>query len=107
VVGSGAGGALARVAAALLQGALVRGGPRAGQFREQLGEVLPGEPGEDRMGEGRTGPCWPRHPRMMTVRSVSLLARQCAWPTRPSLQVGQAGHLNCGRFEEFTEAATG
>jgi hypothetical protein len=61
VVGPGAGGTLVRVAAALVQGALVGGGPRVGQFGDQLAQVLPGDPGEDRMGEGRTGPCWRRH----------------------------------------------
>ena len=71
VVGAGPGGTLAWVAAALLEGALVGGSPRVGQLDDQLGQVLPGQPGEDRMGEGRTGPCWRRHPRMMTVRPVS------------------------------------
>jgi hypothetical protein len=57
VVASGAGGALAWVAAALLQGAFVGGAPRVGQLDGQRGQVLPGDPGEDRMGEGGTGPC--------------------------------------------------
>jgi hypothetical protein len=54
VVGAGAGGALAWVAAALLQGALVGGGPGASQLDGQVGEVVPGDPGQDRMGQGRT-----------------------------------------------------
>jgi threonine/homoserine/homoserine lactone efflux protein len=66
VVGSGTGGALAWVVTALLEGGLVGGGPGAGQLDGQVGKVLPGDPGEDRMGEGRTGPCWRRHPRMIT-----------------------------------------
>jgi hypothetical protein len=37
--------------------------------------VLPGDSGEDRMGEGRTGPCWPRHPRMITRAACLMLAR--------------------------------
>jgi hypothetical protein len=49
VVGAGARGALAWVAAALLEGALVRGGPGVGQLDGQLVQVLPGQPGEDRM----------------------------------------------------------
>jgi len=65
-VGAGTGGTPTWVAAALLEGGLVGGGPRLGQLDSQLGEVLAGQAGEDRMGEGRTGPCWPGHPRMMT-----------------------------------------
>ena len=57
VVGPGAGGTLTQVAAALLEGALVGGGPRVGELGDQLAQVLPGQSGEDRMGEGRTGPC--------------------------------------------------
>jgi hypothetical protein len=49
MAGAGASGALAWVAAALLEGAFVRGGPRAGQLGGQVGEALPGQPGEDRM----------------------------------------------------------
>jgi hypothetical protein len=94
LVGAGAGGALAWVAAALLEGAVVRGSPRAGQFGERLGEVLPGQPGEDRMGEGRTGPCWRRHPRMMTVRPVSCPSGSAHDQPCLSLQVGQAGHMS-------------
>jgi hypothetical protein len=63
-------GALARMASTLVQRALVGGGPRAGQLSDQVGEVLPGQPGEDRMGEGRTSPCWRRNPCMI-VRPVS------------------------------------
>ena len=73
VVGAGAGGALTWVAAALLEGALVGGGPRVGELDGQVGKVLPGDPGEDRMGHGRTGPCWRRHPRMMPVEPRSRL----------------------------------
>jgi pimeloyl-ACP methyl ester carboxylesterase len=54
------------MAAALVQGALVGGGPRIGQLGDQLAQVLPRQAGEDRMGEGRTGPCWRRHPHMIT-----------------------------------------
>ena len=77
VVGPGAGGALAWVTAALLEGALVRGGPGVGQLDRQVGQLLPGQPGEDRMGEGRTGPCWRRHPRMITRAAWLMLARRC------------------------------
>ena len=66
VVGPGAGGMLAWMAAALVQGALVGGGPRIGQLGDQLAQVLPRQAGEDRMGEGRTGPCWRRHPHTIT-----------------------------------------
>jgi hypothetical protein len=45
------------VAAPLVEGALVGGGPRVGELDDQLGEVLPGQPGEDPMGKGRAGPC--------------------------------------------------
>jgi hypothetical protein len=38
------------VAAALLQGGLVGGGPGVGRLDGQVGEVVPGHPGEDRMG---------------------------------------------------------
>jgi hypothetical protein len=62
VVGAGPGGALAWMAPALLKGGLVGGGPRVGQFGGQLAKVLPGDAGEDWMGEGRTGPWWRRHP---------------------------------------------
>ena len=41
VVGPGAGGPLAWMAAALVQGALVGGGPRIGQLGDQLFQVLP------------------------------------------------------------------
>jgi hypothetical protein len=78
VVGAGAGGALAWVAAALLQGGLVGGGPRVGKLHGQVGEVLPGQPGEDPVGEGRTGPCWREHPRMMTVGPRSCPQAACA-----------------------------
>jgi hypothetical protein len=71
VVGPGPGGTLAWMAAALVQGALVGGGPRIGQLGDQLPQVLPRQAGEDRMGEGRTGPCWRRHPTRSPVRSVS------------------------------------
>jgi hypothetical protein len=78
VVGAG-GGALAWVAAALLQGALVGGGPRVGKLHDQVGEVLPGQPGENPVGEGRTGPCWRDHPRMITRAARPMLAK--ATPT--------------------------
>jgi hypothetical protein len=47
LVGSGTGGALAWVAAALLECGLVGGGPGIGQLDGQVGEVLPRQPGED------------------------------------------------------------
>jgi hypothetical protein len=78
VVGAGAGAAPPRVAAALPQGTLVGGGPRVGQLDGQLGEVLPGQPGAARMGEGRTGPWWSRHPRMITRAACLMLARRCS-----------------------------
>ncbi len=58
VGGAGPGGAPPGVAATLVEVALVGGGPRGGQLSGQLGEMLPRQPGKDRMGEGRTGPCW-------------------------------------------------
>jgi hypothetical protein len=78
VAGAGPGSAAAWVAAALVQGGLVGGGPRVGELDDQLGEVLPGQTGEDTMGEGRTGPCWLRHPRMMTVWPISCLSATSA-----------------------------
>jgi hypothetical protein len=66
VVGPRAGGTLAWIAAALVQGVLVGDGPRIGQLGDQLARVLPRQAGEDRMGQGRTGPCWRRHPHMIT-----------------------------------------
>src|SRR6266536_2081289 len=81
MVARGAGGTLAWVAAALPEGALVGGGPRVGQLDDQVGQVLPRQPGEDRMGEGRTGPCWLRHPCMIT-RAARLMRprRSCDQP---------------------------
>jgi hypothetical protein len=76
VVGAGAGGTLAWVAAALVQGALVGGGPRVDKLSGQLAKVLPGDPGEDRMGEGRTGPCWLRHPCMISRAARLMRARR-------------------------------
>src|SRR6266704_1841704 len=75
VAGAGAGGAAAWVAAAGAQRALVGGGPRVGELGDQVAQVLPRQSGEDRMGEGRTGPWWSRHPRMMTVRPVPCATR--------------------------------
>jgi hypothetical protein len=65
VARSGPLGALPPVPAALLQRVLVDGGPGIGQLGGQLTKVLPGDPGEARMGEGRTSPCWRRHPCMI------------------------------------------
>jgi hypothetical protein len=65
LLGPGPGGAAAHVTAAPLQGGLVGGGPGVGQLGDQLAKLLPGDPGEDRMGEGRTSPCWHRHPCMI------------------------------------------
>jgi hypothetical protein len=63
--------------------------------------VLPGQPGEDRIGEGRRGPCWRRHPRMMTVRPVSGSPGSAHGQPSLSLQVSQAGPMNCGLFQQF------
>jgi hypothetical protein len=49
-MGAGTGGTPAWMAAALPEGAFVRGGPRLGQLGGQVGQMLPGQPGEDRMG---------------------------------------------------------
>jgi hypothetical protein len=88
VVGAGASGALAWVAAAGEQGGLVGGGPRLGELGEQLAEVLPGQPGEARIGQGRTGPWWSRHPRMI-ARAAYLVraARQHHDPAAIAHQV--------------------
>jgi hypothetical protein len=57
VVGAGASGALPRVPAAGEQGALLGGGPRGGELGNQLAQMLPGQPGEDRQDErGPHGP---------------------------------------------------
>jgi hypothetical protein len=40
--GAGPGAAAAWVAAALVQGAMVGGGPRVGELDDQAGEVVPG-----------------------------------------------------------------
>jgi hypothetical protein len=54
VVGAGSGSTAARMASALPQGALVGGGgPRVGKLVDHVGEVLPGQPGDDPVGEGR------------------------------------------------------
>src|SRR6266516_2376865 len=76
VVGPGADGTLPRMASPLEQGTLVSGGPRVGEFGGQLAKVLPRQPGEARMGEGRTGPCWLRHPRMITRAARLMRARR-------------------------------
>jgi len=65
LVGAGTGGPLAVVATALAEHALVGGGPRVGELGDQVGEVLPGDAGEARMGEGRTGPCWLHGPMLV------------------------------------------
>jgi len=49
------------------QGGLVGGGPRVGKLDDQVGEAVPGDPGEATMGQGRAGPCWRGHPRMMPL----------------------------------------
>jgi len=76
VVGPGAGGTLTRAATALVQSALVSGGPWVNELGDQLAQVLLRQPGEDRMGEGRTGPCWLRHPRMITRAARLMRARR-------------------------------
>jgi hypothetical protein len=65
LVGAGAGGAAAWVAAAVGQRGLVLGGPGVGQLGDELAQVLPGDAGEARMGQGRTAPCWRSHPGMI------------------------------------------
>jgi hypothetical protein len=50
LVGAGAGGAAAWVAAAVGQRGLVLGGPGVGQLGDELAQVLPGDAGEARMG---------------------------------------------------------
>ena len=47
MVGAGVGSTATRMASALPQGALVGGGPRVGKLHDQVGEVLPGQTGED------------------------------------------------------------
>ena len=51
--------------APLPQRGLVLGGPGVGQFGDKVTEVLPGDAGEARMGQGRTDPCWSSHPGMI------------------------------------------
>jgi hypothetical protein len=65
VVGAGAAGAAAPMATAVGQPGLVLGGPGAGQLGDEVAEVLPGDAGEARMGQGRTDPCWSSHPGMI------------------------------------------
>jgi hypothetical protein len=50
VVRAGTGGAAARMPAAVVEAGLVGGGPWVGKFDGQVGEVLPGQPGEDTTG---------------------------------------------------------
>jgi hypothetical protein len=83
VVGASARGAAAVMTAALVQGALVGGNPGSGQLGGQFAEVLPGQPGEARMAQGRTGPCWLRHPRMI-ARAASFVP---AWATPDQAQL--------------------
>jgi len=66
LVWAGARRASTRMAAPPAQRALVRGGPRVGELGDHLAEVVPGDPGEARMAQSRAGPCWSRHPRMIT-----------------------------------------
>ena len=51
--------------AAVGQRGLVLGGPGVGQLGDELAQVLPGDAGEARMGQGRTDPCWSSHPGMI------------------------------------------
>jgi hypothetical protein len=73
-VGAGPSGMPTRVAATLLQGTFVADGPWVGQLDDQLAKVLPGDPGEDWMSEGRVGACWRRHPCII-VRPPHFLNR--------------------------------
>lgn len=77
------------MAAALVQGALVGGGPRIGQLGDQLPQVLPRQAGEDRMGEGRTAPSWRRHPHTIT-RAVCLTPTGRPRPQSPAAPRRQA-----------------
>jgi hypothetical protein len=72
--GAGPSGMPTRVAATLLQGTFVADGPWVGQLDDQLAKVLPGDPGEDWMSEGRVGACWRRHPCII-VRPPHFLNR--------------------------------
>jgi hypothetical protein len=53
------------MAAALGQRSLVLGDPGIGELGDEVAEVLPGDAGEARVGQGRTDPCWGSHPGMM------------------------------------------
>jgi hypothetical protein len=64
-LGPGTSSTTAPMAAALGEGAFVPRRPGVGQLDDKVAEVLPGEPGKARMGQGRTGPCWRSHPGMI------------------------------------------
>jgi hypothetical protein len=65
--------------AAAVQPAFPRGGERAGQFDNKLVEMVAGDPGEDRMGQGGTGRL-DRH-KSATVRPVTVLIKSTRWIT--------------------------
>jgi hypothetical protein len=81
LLGPGPGGPPPRMAASAVQRTLVGGGPGVGQLSDQVAKVFPGQPGKARMGEGRTGPCWFGHPRMIArtarLRLTLMLASRC------------------------------
>ncbi|GAA4733916.1 hypothetical protein GCM10023263_90770 [Phytohabitans rumicis] len=62
--------------ATVVQPAFPRSGERAGQFGHKPVEMVAGDPGEDRMGQGRTGR-FDRH-KSATVRPATTLIK----PTR-------------------------
>jgi hypothetical protein len=72
VAWAGAGRPAPGMAPALVEGGLAVGGPGVGQLDDEVAEVLPGDAGEARMGQGRTGPCWRSHSGMI-VRPCSCL----------------------------------
>ncbi len=93
-----------------VQGALVGGGPWVGKLDDHVGEVLPGQPGDDPMGEGRRGACWREHPRMMPwgpvhacmplARSATALAHQVVSALRvPRPPGSERGALVAGSVE--------
>ncbi len=61
-VGAGLGGATTPMAAAPGQRGLLLSGPGVGHLGDEVAEVLPGDAGEARMGQGRTGSCGRSHP---------------------------------------------
>ena len=101
--------ALPPMPAALLQRVLVDGDPGIGKLGGQLTKVLPGDPGEARMGEGCTSPCWRSRPGMI-VRPRSCLHDSLNWVLSNELPSTHGKEVDCdprgGSAASHTGSAT-